>query len=120
VKLELFAFSVSYSYTELLSFVSQVAKALVEKGVSMKNQDRFKRCPIVYAALNHQSLDLAKYYLGTYHGGRSVLIEENRNSFIHLPFIKNRNICLELNIFCCLLFSKALLEILLQEKKITI
>ncbi|XP_052272329.1 poly [ADP-ribose] polymerase tankyrase-like isoform X2 [Dreissena polymorpha] len=41
----------------------KVAKALVEKGVSMKSQDKYNRYPVVYAALNHQPLELVKYFV---------------------------------------------------------
>ncbi|XP_045173685.2 poly [ADP-ribose] polymerase tankyrase-like [Mercenaria mercenaria] len=41
----------------------KVAKGLVEKGVSLTDVDKYKRYPLVYVALRHQPIDLAKFFL---------------------------------------------------------
>lgn len=41
----------------------KVAKALVEKGVSLKAVDKYKRYPLMYVAYRHQPLKLAKFFL---------------------------------------------------------
>ncbi|KAL4238217.1 hypothetical protein ACF0H5_002929 [Mactra antiquata] len=41
----------------------KVAKVLVSKGVSLTATDNYNRYPLVYVALKHQPLELAKYFL---------------------------------------------------------